>query len=79
MSPFHGGRVDGVVPLTVEIGGLKVHERELLVRYPSPLGVDAIIDPASHREPGRRRRGGDQIHDDLVGDERLAAPVLGDE
>ena len=34
---------------------------------------------AAHREAGVGRGGGDQLDDDLVADQRLAAPVLGDE
>jgi hypothetical protein len=34
---------------------------------------------AAHLQASLRRRGGDQLHDDLVADKRLAAPVANDE
>jgi hypothetical protein len=60
----------------VEVVRLEVHECELLARDFAALSVDAVVNAASHGESCRRRRGGDQIHDDLMGDERLATPVL---
>jgi hypothetical protein len=72
-------RANSVVPFAVEVVRLEIHERELLVRDSAALRVDPIIDSATDSEAGLRRRGGDQAHDDLMGDERLATPVLGDE
>ena len=37
------------------------------------------VDPAGDGEPGLGAGVGDQLNDDLVADQRLAAPVLGDE
>src|SRR3954451_12073154 len=38
-------------------------------------GVDLTLDA----QPGARGGSGDQLHDGLITDQRLAAPVLGDE
>lgn len=71
--------MDGVVPLTVEGVRLKVHECELLVRDTAALGIDTLIDSALDQETGFGSRGADQVHDDLMGEKRLAAPVERDE
>lgn len=73
------GWMDGVVPLGVEVVGLEVHEFELSVRNAAALRITAVIDATSHDESRLRCRGGDQVHDDVMGDERLATPVLGDD
>src|SRR3954468_13939398 len=42
------------------------------------FGVAVLVKLAAHRQAGLRRRGADQLDDDLVADQRLAAPVLRD-
>lgn len=71
--------MNGVVPLAMKHMRLKVHARELGIGDAPARGVDAVIQSAPHGEARRRRGGGDQVHNDLMGDERLAAPVLCDE
>ena len=61
-------RVNGVVPLAVEGVGLEVHASELLVRDAAALRVVAGVEAAAHGEAGLRRRRGNEVHDDLVGD-----------
>ena len=58
---------------------MKIHERELLVGDSASFGVGTIIEPAANYQAGRGLGGSDQIHDNLVSDEGLAAPVLRDE
>ena len=41
--------------------------------------IGVVIDLASHLQAGLGGRGGDQLDDDLMADERFAAPVSGDE
>ena len=71
--------MDGVVPLAVEIMEFEVYLCKFLVRYTPALGVDPIIDAALHEQTRFGGRGADQVDDDLMGEQRLAAPVLGDE
>ena len=42
------------------------------------LGIAVGVDVAGDGEAGIGRGGADQLDDDLMADERLAAPVLGD-
>ena len=42
------------------------------------LGVEALVNVASDSEAGIGGSGADQLYDDVVADERFAAPVLGD-
>jgi len=42
------------------------------------LGIAVGVDVAGDGEAGVGRGGADQLDDDLMADERLAAPVLGD-
>ena len=41
-------RMDRVIPLSVEDIGLEIYERELIVRDPTTLRIDALIDSALH-------------------------------
>src|SRR3954470_13505093 len=43
------------------------------------LLVEVMVQPTLDGEPGLRGRAGDQLDDDLMCQQRLAAPVLGDE
>jgi hypothetical protein len=71
--------VNGVVPLAVKRVGLEVDLSDLLVGDAAPLGVATVVDLASHAQTGLRRGRRDEAHDDLMGDQRLASPVLRDE
>ena len=42
------------------------------------LGIAALVNVASDSEAGIGGSGADQLYDDVVADERFAAPVLGD-
>jgi hypothetical protein len=42
------------------------------------FGVEALVDVAGDGEAGIGGGGADQLDDDLVADQRFAAPVLGD-
>ena len=42
------------------------------------FGIAALVDVANDGEAGIGSSGADQLNDDLVADERFAAPVLGD-
>ena len=44
-----------------------------------PFWIGVGVDAAGDGEAGFGRGGGDQLDDDLMADQRLAAPVLGDE
>ena len=71
--------MDGVVPLAVEVIGFEVYLCKFLVRYTPTLGIDPVIDSTLHQQTGLGGRGADQVHDDLMSEQRFAAPVLGDE
>ena len=71
--------MNGVGPLAVEGIGFEVYLCEFLVRYTATLSIDPVINAALHQQTGLGGRGTDQVHNDLMGEQRLAAPVLGDE
>ena len=71
--------MDGVIPLAMEVVRMQIHPGELLVRDTTTLGVDALIDSALDEQTSLRRCGADQVHNDLMGEQRLTAPVAGDE
>ena len=71
--------MDSVVPLAVEGIGFEVDLGEFLVRHTSAIGIDPVIDAALHEQIRLGRCGTDQVDDDLMREQRLAAPVLGDE
>ncbi len=73
------GRVDRVIPLAMKIVWMQVYVGELLVRDTTTLGIDALIDSALDEQTGLCRGGADQIHDDLMSEQRLAAPVASNE
>lgn len=70
-------RFDGVVPLAVERVVFDVQRFHLGIGDLDTLGVAADVNVASDCEAGIGRGGGDQLNDDLVADQRLAAPILG--
>ena len=76
------GRVDwadGVVPVAVEFVAVNVDGVHLGVGDFDAGGINVGVDLAAHLEAGVGGGGRDQLDDGLVADERLAAPVLGDE
>ena len=76
---MRSGRVDSVIPLAVEGVRFEINLGQLLVGDTAALGIDSLIDSALDEQAGFGRRSTDQVHDDLMGYERLTAPVLGDE
>ena len=63
----------------MEVGRCDVEAGDLRVGHLGALLVGVFVQPALRRQAGLRRGAGDQLHDDLVREQRLAAPVLGDE
>src|SRR3954469_16890362 len=80
-----GGKVcglswpDGVVPVAVKRGGPKIKGGHLGIGHPDALGGGATVEAALDGEAGAGGGAGDQLDDHLVGEQGLAAPVLGDE
>src|SRR2546423_14160738 len=70
---------DGVVPFAVEVMPPEIDRFEFSVGDLDAGGIGYWVEFAAHFQAGLGRGGGDQLHDDLVADERLAAPVDGDE
>ena len=68
-----------VVPLAVEVGGLDVEGGHLSIGDLHFLAIGVGIDPAGDGEADSGTGVGDQLDDYLMADQRLAAPVLGDE
>jgi hypothetical protein len=60
----------------VEVGGLDVECSHLGIGDLDTLLVGVGIEPAGHGEAGIGGGVGDQLDDDLVADQRFAAPVL---
>jgi hypothetical protein len=71
--------MDRVVPFAVKCVGLQIDVGEFFVCDPSPDGVLAVIEPASHCRALGRRRSGDQPHYRLALAQRLPSPVGRDE
>src|SRR3954463_3631535 len=70
---------DGVVPVAVKRGGLKIEGGHLGIGHPDALRVGAAVEAALDGEAGAGGGAGDQLDNHLVGEQGLAAPVLGDE
>jgi len=58
---------------------IDVDRTHLRVGDPDGLGITVLVEVALHIKPAGRRRGSNELDDDLVADERLATPVLCDE
>ena len=71
-------RRDGVVPVALEGMALNVEGGQFGIADLDALRIAALVDVASDGEAGIGRSGADQLDDDVVADERFAAPVLGD-
>lgn len=71
-------RRDRVVPFSVEMITIDVDRTHLRVGDPDGLGITVLVKVALHMKPAGRRRGSNELDDDLVADERLATPVLCD-
>ena len=68
---------DGVVPVALEGIALNVEGGHFGIGDLDTFRVAALVDVASDGEAGIGGGGADQLDDDVVADERLAAPVLG--
>lgn len=62
----------------MEISPGDIQGRHFCVCHLDALGVGVGVEAALYREPGRGFGCGDQLNDDLVSDEGLPAPILGD-
>jgi hypothetical protein len=63
----------------VKRGGLKIEGGHLGIGHLDAFRVGAAVEAALDGEAGAGGGAGDQLDDHLVGQQRLAAPVLGDE
>src|SRR3954463_1030791 len=70
---------DGVVPVAVKRGGLKIKGGHLGIGHLDAFRVGAAVEAALDGEAGAGGGAGDQLDDHLVGQQGLAAPGLGDE
>ena len=69
---------DGVVPVAMEGIALDVDGGHFGIADLDAFRVNVLVDVAGDGEAGVGRGGADQLDDDLVADERFAAPVLRD-
>src|SRR6185437_2088162 len=69
---------DRVIPLAVEWIVLNIDCAHLRVRDLDSLGVAILVEATLHVETGGRPGGSNKLNDDLVTDQRLTAPILGD-
>ncbi len=67
---------DGVVPVAMEGIALDVDGGHFGIADFDAFWVKVLVDVAGDGEAGGGRGGADQLDDDLVADERFAAPVL---
>ena len=70
---------DGVVPLTVDVGGLDVELRHLCVCHFDAFIVGILVEPSLDGQALRGRRAGDKLDDDLMRRQGFATRVPGDE
>src|SRR5260370_28173901 len=70
---------DGIVPFAVEVVAGEVDDIHFGVGHLDGGRIGVLIEFATNRQTGLRRGCGDQLDDDLMADERFAAPVAGDE
>ncbi len=69
---------DDVVPVAMEGIALDVEGGHFDIADLDALWVTVLVDVAGDGEAGVGRGGADQLDDDLVADQRFAAPVLRD-
>src|ERR1700733_7298476 len=69
----------GVVPLAMEVVARDADCLHLLVGDVDTFRVEVAVDLAADLEASFRRCGADELDNNLVADQRLAAPVHGDE
>ena len=69
---------DGVVPVALEGMALNVEGSHFGIRDLNSFRVEALVDVAGDGEAGIGGSGADQLDNDLVADQWLATPVLGD-
>ena len=70
---------EGVVPIWMEAVVADIELTDLLIRDLGALGIARGVNVAGDGQSGGCRGGGDELHDDLVGEQRFGAPVLGNE
>src|SRR6266567_8419460 len=70
---------EAVVPITVKPVSPELQFSHLLSGNLDPCGIGIRVKFALHRQPGCCRGGGDEVDDDLMTDQRLAAPILANE
>jgi len=68
-----------VVPIAMKSVSAGAEFGHLLIGNFDPRRIDVAVEFAFHSQSGRGLGGGDEVDDDLVADQRFAAPVLADE
>ena len=71
--------MDDGVPLPVESLRNQIDSGHLLIRDPLTFRIGFLIEAALHRQSRLGRGGRNQLDNDLMGHQRLPAPVLSDE
>jgi hypothetical protein len=71
-------RRDGVVPVALEGMALNVEGSHFGIGDLNSFRIEAVVDVAGDGEAGIGGSGADQLDNDLVADQWLATPVLGD-
>ena len=74
-----GFRADRIIPFAVEIVGCEVYGVHFGIGHLDARRISVLVEFATNPQTGLGRRCGDQLDDDLMADERFAAPVAGDE
>src|SRR6202167_5132706 len=70
---------NSIVPLALEVVTGEVEVAHFCIGHLDAGGIGVLIEFATNLQTCLRRRRGDQLDDDLMADERLAAPVSGNE
>src|ERR1019366_6900773 len=69
---------DRIIPLAMEWIVLDVDCAHLRVRDFDSLGIAILVEAALHIETDNGLGGSNKLDDDLVADQRLTSPILGD-
>ena len=72
-------RQNRIVPVTMERLGAKRERVHGLPAHRDADGIGLGVEARAHPKARTRRRGGNELHNDFVGNQRLTPPVLADE
>ena len=70
--------MDGVIPFATPGIRFEMNVSQLLIGNAPTFGIVALVKPTMDLKTGARRGCRNEIHNDLMGDERFTPPILRD-